>query len=90
MGGADWNGILEARPNDTAGLLVAYAHMSNLPYLGVSPGQGEWVAEAFYNIQVTPWLGIQTYLLWIRQPSDQPEYDIGGAWILTFRVSVSF
>jgi porin len=90
MGGADWKGILEARPNDTAGLLLAYAHMSNLPYLGVSPGEGEWVAEAFYNIQVTPWLGIQPDLQWVRQPSDQPEYDIGGAWILTFRVSVSF
>jgi porin len=90
MGGADWQGILEARPNDTAGLLVAYAHMSNLPYLGVSPGEGEGVAEAFYNIQVTPWLGIQPDLQWVRQPSDQPEYDIGGAWILTFRVSVSF
>jgi carbohydrate-selective porin OprB len=69
---------------------MAYAHMSDTPSLGVSPGQGEWVVEGFYNIQVTPWLGIQPDLQWVRQPSDQPEYDIGGAWILTFRVSLTF
>jgi porin len=90
MGGADWKGILESRPNDTAGLLAACAHMSNVPSLGVSPGEGEWVVEAFYNIQVTPWLGIQPDLQWVRQPSTEPEYDIGGAWILTFRVSMTF
>ena len=90
MGGADWQGILEDRPKDTTGLLLGYAHMSNLPELGVSPGQGEWVVEAFHNFQITPWLGIQPDLQWIRQPSDQPAYDIGGAWILTFRVSMTF
>ena len=90
MGGAEWKGILESRPDDAAGLLVAYAHMSNLPYLGVSPGEGEYVVETFYSVQLTPWLAIQPDLQWVRQPSVTPEYDIGGAWILTFRVAMTF
>jgi len=90
MGGGTWQGLLPSRESDTAGLMVAYAHFSDTPTLTPSPGQGEFVVEAFYNIQVTPWLGIQPDLQYIHQPSSVPQADIGGAWILTFRVSVNF
>ena len=90
MGGMSWQGILDARPNDTLGVMFAYAHFSNMDSLSFSPGQGETVVEGFYNLQLTPWLSLQPDVQYINQPSDMPGFDIGGAWIVTGRVVISF
>ena len=90
MGGLSWQGPIEARPNDTLGALVAYAHFSNMESLSYSPGQGETVVEAFYNIQLSPWLAVQPDVQYVHQPSELPSLDVGGAWVVTVRVSVSF
>ena len=90
MGGCTWQGLLPARPNDTFGALAGYVHFANDPNLTTSPGSGEFVAEAFYNIQITPWLGVQPDLQFINQPSPVAGSDVPNAVILTFRVTLNF
>lgn len=90
MGGTSWQGALPGRPNDTFGTMIAYAHFSNMPSLSFSPGQGEFIVETFYNIQVSPWLSVQPDVQFINQPSQMEALEIAGAWVLTLRVSVSF
>ncbi len=90
MGGASWQGIFPERPTDTAGVLVAYNQFSNDPSLTVSPGDGEMIVEGFYEIQLTPSVGIQPDLQYINQPSSVSGASVDDAWILTFRVSISF
>ena len=90
MGGTSWQGALPGRPNDTFGTMVAYAHFSNMPSLSFSPGQGEFVVETFYNIQLSPWLSVQPDVQFINQPSQMESLELAGAWVLTMRVSISF
>jgi porin len=89
-GGLEWQGMLQERPDDTLGLMVAYAHFSSDPLISPSVGEGEFVVEGFYNIQLTPWLAIQPDLQYIHQPNTDPAASIEDAWILTFRVSMTF
>lgn len=90
MGGASWQGVVPGRERDTLGALVAYSHFSGDPTLSVAPGQGEFVAEAFYNVKLNAWLGVQPDLQYINQPSQVPGSGVPDAWVLTFRVSMSF
>ena len=60
------------------------------PLISPSVGEGEFVVEGFYNIQLTPWLAIQPDLQYIHQPNTDPAASIEDAWILTFRVSMTF
>lgn len=90
MGGLSWQGVIDARPNDTLGAMVAYGHFSDTPNLSFSPGLGETIVEGFYNFQVAPWLSVQPDVQYINQPSEMPSLDIGGAWIVTMRVVISF
>ena len=90
MGGLTWQGLLPGRPNDTFGSMVAYAHFGNEPNLSVSPGSGEFAVEAFYNFQITPWLGVQPDVQFINQPSDVPGQGVPDAVVLTVRVTLNF
>ena len=90
MTGASWQGVLPDRGGDTLGALVAYSHFSGIPSLSVSPGQGEFVVEAFYNLKLNAWLSVQPDLQYINQPTQVPGSGAPDTWILTFRVSMSF
>ena len=90
MGGMSWQGVIDARPNDTLGAMVAYGHFSGMPSLSFSSGWGETIVEGFYNFQIAPWLSVQPDVQYINQPSEMPSLDIGGAWIVTMRVVISF
>lgn len=90
MGGLTWQGLLPARPNDTFGALAGYTHFPDNPSITTSPGKGELVLESFYNVQVTPWLGLQPDVQYINQPSDVPGSGVSDAVILTLRVTINF
>ncbi len=90
MGGASWQGVLPDRAGDTLGALVAYSQFSGNPALSVSPGQGELVVEAFYNVKLNSWLSLQPDLQFINQPTQVAGSGAPDTWILTFRVSVNF
>ena len=90
MGGLSWQGILPGRSQDTAGLLTAWTQFSNEPSITTSAGVGEFMLEAFYNVQVTPWLGIQPDVQFVNQPSSVPSAGVPDAVILTVRVAIAF
>ena len=90
MGGLSWQGILPGRSQDTAGLLTAWTQFSNEPSITTSAGVGEFMFEAFYNVQVTPWLGIQPDVQFVNQPSSVPSAGVPDAVILTVRVAIAF
>lgn len=90
MGGVSWQGVLPDRAADTVGALVAYSQFSGYPAMSVSPGQGEFVAEAFYNLKLNSWLSVQPDLQYLNQPTQVAGSGAPDTWILTFRVSVSF
>ena len=90
MGGMNWLGLVPGRDGDTLGALVGYSQFSGDPTLSVSPGQGEFVAEAFYNIKLNAWLSVQPDLQYLNQPTQVPGSGAPDTWILTFRVSMNF
>jgi porin len=79
-GGINWKGPFASRPDDTAGLAVAYAKtgraaraaigdalaLAGLPH---SVPAGETVIEATYLVQAAPWLGIQPDVQYVIHPS---------------------
>ncbi len=90
MLGSQWQGIIDARPNDTVGILWAYNQFTSNTNLTTSPGSSEAILEAFYDLQVTPWFSIQPDIQYLSQPSPSSSLNIPGAWIFTVRLSFVF
>ncbi len=90
MLGAQWQGVIESRPNDTVGFLWAYTKFSSNEALSTSPGSSEAILEAFYNVQINPWFSIEPDIQYISQPSSDATSNISGAWLLTVRLSFVF
>ena len=90
MLGTQWQGVIDARPSDTVGVLWAYNQFTSNENLTTSPGSSEAILEAFYDFQVTPWFSIQPDMQYISQPSSDASANISGAWIFTMRLSLVF
>jgi porin len=90
MLGSQWQGLIDARPSDTVGVLWAYNQFSSNENVTTSPGSSEAILEAFYNVQVTPWFSIQPDMQYLSQPSSVSTSNIPGAWIFTMRLSFVF
>ena len=56
VAGLDWHALIPGRPEDDCGIGETWADLSK--YAGTPCGY-EAITEAFYNLQLTPWLGIQ-------------------------------
>ena len=69
MGGLSWQGILPGRSQDTAGLLTAWTQFSNEPAITTSAGVGEFMFEAFYNVQLNKWASVKPYAQLIINPA---------------------
>ena len=90
MSGMSWEGVIPGRPLDTVGALTAWAQFSDDPSVTTSPNAGEFIFEAFYNIQLTPQLNVQPDVQFINQPSDVPGDGVPNAVILTVRIAIAF
>ena len=90
MLGSQWQGVIDARPSDTVGVLWAYNQFTSNQNVTTSPGSSEAILEAFYNVQVTPWFSIQPDMQYLSQPSSVSTSNIPGAWIFTMRLSFVF
>ena len=65
-GGLSWRGPIPSRPDDQFGIGVAYARFTDEG--SFFPRPGECAIEAFYSVQVTPWLSIQPDLQYVIDP----------------------
>ena len=90
MLGSQWQGVIDARPSDTVGVLWAYNQFTSNQNVTTSPGSSEAILETFYNVQVTPWFSIQPDMQYLSQPSSVASSNIPGAWIFTMRLSFVF
>jgi porin len=79
-----FQGLCTGRPRDSAGLAYIYSDLTDeMP--GIAPS--EQVIEAYYRIQVTPFLGLQPGVQWIGNPGG---VDGNDAFILGLRITLDF
>ena len=83
-GGILWNGPLTARPADALGIGFSRAEASDRTGSGFT-SDAEVAYEAFYRIQVLPWLAIQPDVQWIHDPGASP---LGDAIIGSLRLEL--
>lgn len=88
-GGILWNGPIPGRPDDSLGLGIAYAWASDAPGSPFTR-PGECVVEAYYQIEVTPWLFVQPDLQIVTAPGAGGEGDLGTAVVGILRIGVNF
>ncbi len=83
-------GICSARPDDGAGLMLAWADLSDADNGagGRAFERDEWFVELYYTIQVTPFVSVQPDLQCFINPSGgaDPDHAVVGS----LRVVVSF
>jgi porin len=84
--GLTWTGPMELRKDDTVGVGLAYAHLSNEPGAGFDKDY-ELSVETYYGFQVTPYLLVKPDLQYIFNPGGS---DQGDALVATLRVSFAF
>jgi len=85
--GVQWVGPFAARPDDAAGMMFSYVHLSNETGTGLNH-DFEMAIEWFYRFQVTGWLAIQPDLQYIINPGGVNGQD--DALVGTLRVEVTF
>ncbi|MEC9374402.1 MAG: carbohydrate porin [Planctomycetota bacterium] len=74
------------RDGDSTGVYLSYADLSDVPAAGYS--EDEFVVDAYYRLQTTPFAFIQPEIQWIVNPSGNP--DIDDALVLGVRVGIEF
>lgn len=85
-GGVVARGPIAARPHDSAGLYLSHAALSEDGPAG--PGASEFVADAFYRLQLTPAIFVQPELQYIVNPSGRDDLD--DALVAGLRIGVTF
>lgn len=100
--GATYQGPFNARPQDDAGIGLAYLHVNDdvndyIDYYNATPAgsltplprQGhEYDAELYYSVNLTPYLTLRPNLQYVANPSAVDSVD--NAWVLGTTVQVSF
>jgi porin len=90
-GGLVYRGLLPGRPDDMAGLGMAYARNGD-PFLrfqrleGYLLGESETVVELTYRTELGSVFLLQPNLQWIRNPGMDP--DVGDALVLGLRLAL--
>lgn len=91
--GITYKGLLPTRDNDTVGVGIGYAQLSNgarssLADEGASPTGAEIVLEFTYQAEITPWLVVQPDLQYIINPGGSS--GLNNALVVGGRASVTF
>ncbi len=78
-GGLVLRGICDLRPDDSAGVYLSLADLSDDPAAGFD--DDEFVVDVYYRAQLTPWVSVQPELQYIVNPSGDTTIDdavVGG------------
>lgn len=91
--GLTYKGLIPGRDDDTIGIALAYAQLSNgarssVADEGLAPAGAEMVVEFTYQAQITPWLSLQPDVQYIIQPGGSTSY--GNAFIIGGRAALTF
>ncbi len=87
-GGIHYRGLIPSREDDTFGLAVAHASISEELRDVEEIDSHETSIEGTYRAKIFPWLDIQPGLQFIFNPGADPSLD--NAVVSTFRVHISF
>ncbi len=87
--GLQYAGPVPGRDSDTLGF-ATYGVDASSTYRGFADPsfEGERGFEAYYRIQLTPWLALSPHLQFIQDPGGLSDAD--DAWVFLFRTRVSF
>ncbi len=86
-GGVEWQGPIDGRPQDTAGFGFGLVRFSDEATVVREPY--ECALEAFYLLQLTPWLAIQPDLQFVIDPGGGAVAS-SDAFVGILRVTVNF
>lgn len=86
-GGLEWQGPIDGRPQDTAGFGFALVRFTDDTTLFPKPY--ECALEAFYILQLTPWLSIQPDLQYVIDPGGD-SVATSDALVGILRFTVNF
>lgn len=85
--GLQWIGPFDGRDEDIAGVALSRVVFSDDPGAGFDDHH-ETALEAFYRLQLTPWLSLKPDLQFIRHPGGDASLD--DALVATLRVEVAY
>lgn len=85
-GGIHYQGLIPGRGEDTFGLAVAQASISDKLRKNTAMEGHETTVELTYRAQITPWLAIQPDLQFIKNPGADPTFDDAIVSLLRFEV----
>jgi porin len=83
--GLQYKGIIPDRDNDVLGFGIAHGTLSDDAAFNSSLEQ---VYEAYYNVEISPWLHITPDLQMIKDPGG--DSDAGDAFVAGVRVQMDF
>ncbi len=87
--GVSMQGTCSARPDDGAGFMLSWVDLSDADAGGTPAfAEDEWALEAYYKIQVTPFVSVQPDLQFFVNPGGDATVD--DAWVGSLRLVVSF
>ncbi|MDX2117956.1 MAG: carbohydrate porin [Planctomycetota bacterium] len=88
--GVSFEGICSARPDDGAGFMLSWVDLSDSDNGsgGKAFDNDEWLLEAYYKIQITPFVSVQPDLQYFINPGGSATTD--DAWVGSLRFVVSF
>jgi porin len=88
--GFTWEGLLPGREDDTAGLAFVWARLTSIEsaeLTGANRGN-EFIIEATYEAQLTPWFELQPDVQFIVQPGGSTA--LPGALVLGLSATIDF
>jgi len=89
--GVAFEGICTARPEDGAGFMLSWVDMSDADTAPGGPAafaENETLLEAYYKLQITPFISVQPDLQYFINPGGSATTD--NAWVGSLRFVVSF
>ena len=86
--GVVWTGAIPTRDADVLGLMASYVHFGDpVRSAGTIVEDHELNVQAFYKVQVTPWLALKPDVQYIANPGGTRRPD---AFVGTLRLEVTF
>lgn len=88
IGGMHYRGLMPSREDDTFGLAVAHASISDDLYAAKEIDSHETAVELTYRAQVFPWLAIQPGVQIIPNPRADSSLDKAVVSLLRFQINL--
>ena len=94
-GGLTWKGLLAGRPDDEAGIAIAWAQAGSdaraaARRAGTTLDRAETVVEATYRLPITGWLSLQPDVQYVLNPGLDPALDNALAVGLRLGITIPF